>query len=482
MTILELITGAWAIQPEKLRELQAIYATHLRGEKIDIGAIEARLGRPLSSEQQAYTLEQGGVALLRMSGVIAPKANLFMQVSGGMSTQMATKQLESAAVDPRVTAIVMAMDTPGGNVIGTPEMAAAVFELSKIKPIVTHTDGALASAGYWIGSAANAVYISGPTVQVGSIGVVVSRNFNPNSSTEEEHIVAGKYKRLANSKAALSEESRAVVQADVDYVYTLFVDDVARFRSASAANVLEHMADGRVFRGQQALDAGLVDGVITLDALLESMAADPAKFKTRRKAVFALGKTASTSAGAQAGAQTLEPVLLATSTPENEGTSMDRATLEQQHPALFAQIRTEFMSAGATAERDRIQAVEAQLIPGHEAVIAKLKYDGTTTGGDAAMAVNAAERTARETQRKALANDAPGAVALAPAATVPAGAAAAAAAATTAAAEARAKLPLEERCKAEFEESADLQAEFASVGAYTSWARADASGLARVKK
>src|SRR3989338_2676253 len=109
MTLLDLITGAWAIEPDKLREIQAIYATHLRGEKIDIAAIEARLGRPLSSEQQAYTVEPGGVAVLRMSGVIAPKANLFMQVSGGLSTQMATKQLESAIVDARVRSTILAL-------------------------------------------------------------------------------------------------------------------------------------------------------------------------------------------------------------------------------------------------------------------------------------------------------------------------------------------------------------------------------------
>ena len=164
MTLLDLITGAWAIEPDKLREIQAIYATHLRGEKIDIAALEARLGRPLASEQQQYTVEPGGVAVLRMSGVIAPKANLFMQVSGAMSTQMATRQLESALADQRVRSIVLAIDSPGGNVIGTPEMAAAVREMSAIKPIVTHSDGALASAAYWIGSAANAVYLSGPTV------------------------------------------------------------------------------------------------------------------------------------------------------------------------------------------------------------------------------------------------------------------------------------------------------------------------------
>ena len=159
MNLLELITSPWAIEPDKLREIQAIYATHLRGDKIDIGAIEARLGRPLANEQQQYSVEPGGVAVLRMSGVIAPKANLFMSVSGGLSTQMATKQLESALADSRVKSIVLAIDSPGGNVIGTSEMATAVQAMAKEKPIVTHSDGSLCSAAYWIGCAANAVFL-----------------------------------------------------------------------------------------------------------------------------------------------------------------------------------------------------------------------------------------------------------------------------------------------------------------------------------
>lgn len=394
MTLLDLITGAWAIEPEKLREIQAIYATHLRGEKIDIAAIEARLGRPLASEQQAYTVEPGGVAVLRMSGVIAPKANLFMQVSGGLSTQMATKQLESAIVDARVRSAVLAMDTPGGSVIGTPEMAAAVRELSNIKPIVTHSDGALASAGYWIGSAANAVYVSGPTVQVGSIGVVIDRTFNPNSALREESVVAGRYKRMVKSNEPLSDEVRAIVQADVDYVYSLFVDDVAAFRDTTAQQVLDRMADGRVFRGLQAIDAGLVDGVSTLDALVESMATDPAAYATRRKAVFAVAALPSPSAGAAPKDTTTtrekEPVM----PPEADNQApITRASFEQDHATLFAQIRGEFLAMGATQERERIQAVLALDAHGEKELIATLAFDGKTSAGDAALAVLKAQAT-----------------------------------------------------------------------------------------
>ena len=56
MKLLDIVNGPWAIQPENLAEIQGIYTTHLRGDKIDIAAIEARLGRPLANEQQQYSI------------------------------------------------------------------------------------------------------------------------------------------------------------------------------------------------------------------------------------------------------------------------------------------------------------------------------------------------------------------------------------------------------------------------------------------
>ncbi len=414
MTLLELITGAWAIQPDKLREIQAIYSTHARGDKIDVAALEARLGRPLANDQQEYTVEPGGIAVLRMEGVMAPKANMFMRISGGMSTQMATRQLESATADPRVRAIVLAIDSPGGNVIGTPDMAAAVRAMSAEKPIVTHSDGALASAAYWIGSAANSVYISGSVVEVGSIGVVVDRSYNPAATVQQESIVAGRYKRIAKANEPLSDEARAIVQADVDYVYSLFVDDVAAYRSATSEQVLERMAEGRVFRGQQAIDAGLVDGVSTLDALLEAMATNPAAYGARRKAVFAVAAVSrpSPSAGAAPKDTTTnrekEPVM-PDSTADNK--PLTRASFEQEHAALYATLRTEFSTMGATQERTRIQAVMAvgEGLPGHEKLLNALAFDGTTSAEAAGMAVLTAEKQARAAAIAAHSTDAPAA-------------------------------------------------------------------------
>jgi len=423
MKLLDLITSPWAVLPDQLREIQSIYATHLKGEKIDIAAIEARLGRPLANEQQAYKLQPGtSVAVLTLEGIMAPKANLMMQISGGVSTQLATTQIESAIADPRVSALVLAIDSPGGSVFGTPELAAAILELSAIKPIVTVCDATLASAAYWAGSAACAIYITGPTVQVGSIGVVASHNYDPRAAATTTEITAGKYKRIAGSNAPLSEDGRAYIQSQVDHLYSVFVDTVATHRNTTPAAVLQHMADGRIYTGQQAIDAGLVDGIATLDQIVTQLAADPAKFATRAIAKFAATPVhpSAKPAGAQAIAQTTpEPVLLTTpETLSTESQSMDIKTLAQQHPDVLAAIQAEATATGATQERTRIAAVRAQALPGHEALIETLAFDGKTTGPEAAMAILAAEKQQRSAQAAALAADAPAPVQLAPAATV----------------------------------------------------------------
>jgi hypothetical protein len=91
------------------------------------------------------------------------------------------------------------------------------------------------------------------------------------------------------------------------------------------------------------------------------------------------------------------------------------AALELQAPELLAMIRSDARAEGAQAERDRIQAVRAQVLPGYEALIERLAADGTTTGPEAAVAVVTAERAALEAARKAHHADAPKAVPAAPA-------------------------------------------------------------------
>lgn len=287
MRILDVLSSPWAILPEKLAEITEIYATHLRGEKIEVKAIEAQLGRPLANDQATYDVRDG-VAIIDMQGVLAKRMNLFTEISGGSSTELIGRDLRAALASDRVHAIVLNVDSPGGTVDGIEVLAGTVLEASRgEKPIVTYADGTMASAAYWIGSAALESYISGDTAVTGSIGV---RMQHVDRSKQDEargikvtEIFAGKYKSVGTEHAPLTGEDKAYLQDLVDQTYSAFVNAVARHREVEVGAVLQNMADGRLFVGRKAIDAGLVDGVSTLDALVADLQTrERASFRRRR--------------------------------------------------------------------------------------------------------------------------------------------------------------------------------------------------------
>jgi signal peptide peptidase SppA len=283
------MNAPWAIVPEKFLEIQAIYATHLRGEKIDLESLALKIRQPNSSHV-AYALD-GTTAIIEIDGVLGKKMNLFSSISGGASTQIIGRDIQLALEDPNVKSILLAIDSPGGTVDGTEPLADQIFAARGKKPIVALADGLMGSAAYWIGSAADQVFAADNSTKVGSIGVVATHE----DYSQAEHaagvkvteITAGKYKRVASAHEPLSQEGRASIQEMVDQVYATFIDGVARNRGVSADKVAEKMGDGKVFLGKQAVKAGLVDGVSTQASLVRSLNQKAAKNFQRAVAQFA---------------------------------------------------------------------------------------------------------------------------------------------------------------------------------------------------
>jgi signal peptide peptidase SppA len=274
MKLLDVLTAPWAIIPEKLLEIQNIYFTHLRGEKIDIKAIEAQIGKPLDNKKKTYEVQEG-IAVIPIEGVLAKRANLFMRISGGTSMQLLEKDIDEAMADPDVKSLLFLIDSPGGTVDGTQELANHIYGLRGKKPMTSYAESLMGSAAYWIGSSADEIVMSGDTTQVGSIGVVATHvdvsKAEESAGIKTTEIIAGKYKRIASSYAPLSDEGRAVIQDIVDHLYSVFVTGVVQNRGASEDKVLTDMADGRIFLGQKAIKAGLVDRIETLDQTIGRM-------------------------------------------------------------------------------------------------------------------------------------------------------------------------------------------------------------------
>lgn len=387
MKVIDIINGPWAIRPVMLEEIQRIYATHLRGEKIDIAAVEAATGKTLDNSRNGSYVTNG-VAVIHMMGVIGKRMNLFTQISGGASTEQVGNDFLTALADPGVSGVVLHIDSPGGTVDGTKALADMIAAHRGTKPVVACADGMMCSAAYWIGSAADSINIADLTTDVGSIGVVASHmdisGWEEKKGIKTTEITAGKYKRAISQYAPLSEEGRAMIQADLDQIYGLFLDSVAANRGVTVDEVVDRMAEGRVYMGQKAIDHGLVDGVATLAETIEQV-----------RILVAAGKK---STRTRAGAARNETI--------KEESPMTLEQLKVAHPELVEAIAAEATAChaealaaarveGAAAELERIKSVRAQSIPGHEALVEQMALDGKSTAADAALAIVEAEKVQR---------------------------------------------------------------------------------------
>jgi len=421
MKIIDVLTSPWAIQPEKYAEIIRIYQSRARGEAINIKAVEGQLGFPLDNEQQRYEVIDG-VAVIPIEGILAKRMNMLTRISGGSSTQIIMKDFLTAIEDQVVKSVLLLVDSPGGTVDGTQNLADVIYNARGNKPIFALADGMAASAGYWIASAAERVYASDQTAILGSIGVVTSHldvsKAEEKAGYKTTEIYAGKYKRIVSEFKPLDGEGEQYLQDIVDYVYGIFVDSVARNRDVNVETALKDMADGREFIGQQAIDAGLADGIMSYGELIEMMQTEGGarqfpgfEMKSGKKNKQNAAQTTQ-QGGAVMGNEKKN-------TPQVETIQTEAQTVSQSLPALTADdIRREYpdsadaiyqsgIEAGATAERNRIKDVEAQTLPGHEKLIAGLKFDGKTTGPEAAAQVLAAERAIRESRLSALESEAP---------------------------------------------------------------------------
>lgn len=254
----------WAITPEKLHELLAVLAFRAAGHEFSAEEIQARIGTPPA----AAPARRGAVAVLPIRGVIAHRAGGLEESSGGSSTERIQSQFRQLLADDQVGTILLDVDSPGGTVPGVAELAETIAAARGQKPIVAMANSMMASAAYWIASQADEI-VSIPSGTIGSIGVFTAHQ-DLSRALELEGIKvtllsAGKFKTEGNPFGPLSDEARGVIQARVDAAYDNFVKAVASGRGASQKAVRDGYGQGRALSAPDALKAGLIDRIGTMD-------------------------------------------------------------------------------------------------------------------------------------------------------------------------------------------------------------------------
>lgn len=251
----------WAMTPDMLRVCAGVLSRRLIGlEKADANF----LTRPIT----APTGASGGAAVISMHGVIAPRMNLMSDISGGTTFEEATRQVREAAAAPEVSTIILDWDSPGGSVAGATEFAHEVLKARSIKPVISQANHQMCSAAYWTGCCATEV-VASPSACIGSIGVYtihedLSKAFDQ-LGVKVTYLAAGKYKVDGNDAEPLSESARSRILAMVNARYERFLADVALGRGVPVAQVRSGFGEGSVLTADDALAAGMVDRIATLD-------------------------------------------------------------------------------------------------------------------------------------------------------------------------------------------------------------------------
>lgn len=261
----------WAMQPEKLAAMMQILRFAAIGGKLTAEEIEHRLdaARIHPNTDKAIANRPGNIALLPLRGVISNRASMIEDVSPGAGTSVEkfTQAFRSAMANDQIKAIIIDVDSPGGNVQGVPELADEIYNARGSKPVVAQVNALCASAGYWIASACDEIVVT-PSGEVGSIGVYTIHEdisqYLTQLGVKETMVSAGKYKTEGNPFEPLSDEARVALQASVDDFYGMFVDAVAKHRGATSSDVRNGYGQGRMVRAPQAVTMNMADRLGTL--------------------------------------------------------------------------------------------------------------------------------------------------------------------------------------------------------------------------
>ncbi|HKV74579.1 MAG TPA: phage major capsid protein [Gemmatimonadales bacterium] len=263
----------WAILPEKLAAILEVLEVRAAGGAFTDDQIAARIE---AGSRDARPAPAGGIAVLPVFGAIMPRANLFSEISGGADAETLGRQLDALLADDAVKAIVLDLDSPGGQVQGIPELGAKILAGRDRKAIVAQVNHLCASAAYWLASCCSEIAIT-PSGNAGSIGVLMVHEDTSEADAQAgiryEVLSAGKYKADAAGIGPLSDDARTSIQTMLDEYYTAFVDAVAKGRGVNASDVRGGFGEGRLLTASQAKGAGMVDRIATMDETLARLGA-----------------------------------------------------------------------------------------------------------------------------------------------------------------------------------------------------------------
>ncbi len=183
-----------------------------------------------------------------------------------MDVSKTLEDIQKAKEDKNIKGILFVVNSPGGAVAPSVELAYAIKELKEIKPVVVYASGVIASGSYYASIWADKI-IANPGSIVGSIGVIM-QGVNAEELMEKigistQTVKAGKYKESGTPTRKWFDYEEKQLQDVINDTYNMFISDVASARNLDVKNHTL-FADAKIFTSKQAKEVGLVDEVATL--------------------------------------------------------------------------------------------------------------------------------------------------------------------------------------------------------------------------
>lgn len=226
------------------------------------------------------------IAVVEISGKMMKQSS---SMGGGTSTVAARRMIRNLARDNEIAAIMLKIDSPGGTVAGTADLADEIAAAGKRKPVHAYVEDLAASAAYWAASQAGSISSSASSL-VGSIGtfaVVYDTSGAAAMDGIKAYVIrAGSHKGTGTPGTEITPEQLTEMQRIVDGLNAHFLEGVSAGRKMKIDQV-KSIADGRVHVAGDAKNIGLVDHVESFDAAIQRLQATVQKQQSRSRANMA---------------------------------------------------------------------------------------------------------------------------------------------------------------------------------------------------
>jgi signal peptide peptidase SppA len=316
------------ILPDKLEVILNVI-----GDRIGVGSVEIEETLGYSAEKMqkkkaTWQSESRDISVVPVYGSLVNRTH-GLDAMSGLTTYDSIRNDFRAALESNSKAILLDIDSYGGEAAGVMDLSDDIFQARGKKPIYALANEAAFSAAYAIASAADRIFLS-RTGHVGSIGVIAVHKdqsvANEKAGLKYTTVFKGDRKADLSPHAPLSDEGKAILEEEVSEHYDLFTQTVARNRGLKVAEVIATQAG--MFMGQKAVDRGLADEVVSPSQVTEKILAELRNHDEEEVIGMSVKET--------------------TETAEKEVKIMNLQELKEKHPDLVAAIAGEVETKMAT--------------------------------------------------------------------------------------------------------------------------------------